>query len=52
MQVAVCMVSAHSPVYEQKMKWFAEGVSDHCDIVDFNEFFPLNFVIFIPHHPQ
>lgn len=34
MQVAVCMVSAHSPVYEQKMKWFAEGVSDHCDIVD------------------
>jgi hypothetical protein len=33
MQVAVCIQSAHNEVYQQKMRWFAEGVSDACDVV-------------------
>ena len=34
MKVAVCIQSAHNKVYQQKMNYFAEGVSDECKIVD------------------
>ena len=35
MHIAVCIKSAHQEVYQQKMRWFAEGVTDTpCDIVD------------------
>lgn len=33
MHVAVCIQSAHNEVYQQKMRWFAEGVSDVCNVV-------------------
>ena len=49
MHVAVCIKSAHQEVYQQKMRWFAEGVTDTpCDLVnwidlpnDYNKFTPV-----------
>ena len=35
MDIAICIKSAHHEVYQQKMRWFAQGVTDTpCDIVD------------------
>ena len=48
MHVAVCIQSAHNEVYQQKMRWFAEGVSTECDVVqwtslpkDHNKYVPV-----------
>ena len=47
MQVAVCIVSAHNEVYQQKMRYFDEGVGEESSIVDWTTL-PSNHKDYIP----
>ena len=47
MQVAVCIVSAHNEVYQQKMRYFDEGVGEASSIVDWTTL-PNNHKDYVP----